>query len=131
MERIMDINPFELAGKTVRRAYETVEDAYYLSQEVIADTIPYKLVLGDPGWAREHSEGIIDSAYKALNHNDIDEVAHQFHRELYFSSIVDKLAGSPNEAAAKSGLEAVERKEPASAIDKAVKEAWTKTLYSR
>ncbi len=127
----MDINLFELAGKTARRSYETVEDAYTLTQEVITHTLPVSLVLGNQEWAREQSNCIMDSAYQALKHNDIEEVAHQFHRELYFSSLVDKLAGSPNEVAAQSGLDAVDRKEPGSAIDKAVQEAWTKTLYAR
>lgn len=127
----MDINLFELAGKTARRTYETVEDAYTLTQEVITHTFPVSLVAGNQEWAREHSYDIMDSAYKALNHNDLDEVAHQFHRELYYTSLVDKLAGSPNEVAAKSGLDAIERKEPASAIEQAVENAWRKTLFSK
>jgi len=125
----MDINPFELAGKTLRRTYETIEDTYSLSEEVFCHSLPMKLVLGNCEWARGQSATIMDAAHQALKHSDVEEAAHQFRRELYFSSLVDKLAGSPDQVAAQVGLDAMDKKASPSAIEKAIDDAWTKALY--
>jgi hypothetical protein len=127
----MDINPFEIAGKTVRRTYETVQDAYMLTEEKFCHSLPMSPLVGSSDWADTNTSEIMNAAQQALKHNDIEEASHQFRRELYFSSLVDKLAGSPNEAAAQAGLDAVARHENACAIDHAVQEAWTKRVYNR
>ncbi len=68
------------------------------------------LVLGNCEWARGQSASIMDAAHQALKHDDTEEAAHQFRRELYFSSLVDKLAGSPDQVSAHVGLDAVDKK---------------------
>lgn len=126
----MDINPFEIAGKTVRRTYETIEDAYTLTEEAFCHSMPMSFVFVNSDWTGAHSARIMDASQQALKHNDIEEATHQLRREVYYSSLVDKLAGSPDEVSAQAGLEAAARHENASAIDHAIREAWTRRLYS-
>ncbi len=126
----MDINPFEIAGKTVRRTYETMQDTYFLLEDSFCHSFPMNLVFGNADWAETNSSLIMHAADEALRHNDTEEAAHQFRRELYFSGIVDKLAGRPDEAAAQAGLDAVKRHENANAIGNAARDAWNKRLFN-
>lgn len=126
----MDINPFEIAGKTVRRAHETILDAYCYTEENFCHSFPMNIAFGRLDWSRDNSAAIMNAAHQALLHKDIDEAAHQLRRELYFASLFDKLAGSPDEMAARAGLDAIDRQQSPNAIDLAIREAWTKRLYS-
>lgn len=100
----MDINPFEVAGKTVRRTYEAAQDTYNYSQSALWNSMPGNPF---PNISQSASDTIIDAAKNAVRHNDLEEAAHQMRREIYFCSIVDKLAGSKNEIAAREGLKAI------------------------
>jgi hypothetical protein len=104
----MDINPFEVLGKTLRRTGETIGDSFTYVGQSFCDTFPRNLGFGrDLG--RDLSDNIMISAYKALAHDDLPEARHQLNREIYFSSISDELTGSPDEKAAHAGLEALKR----------------------
>jgi hypothetical protein len=124
-----DFNPFEVTGKAVRRTYETVEDANSLLLNAGWDHSPCALF--ETGRiAKEQSSDILWAAKQALNHEDVKEATHQLYRELYFSSIVNELAGSPDEVATRAGLEAVKQGEDAHAIAQAIDDAWLKTLIN-
>jgi hypothetical protein len=125
----MDINPFEIAGKTVRRTFETLDDTYNLLEDSIFASSPMRFVAPHANFAESNTENIMEAADKALAHNDIEEAHYQFRREIYFSSLIDRLAGSPNEVAAKAGLDAIEQKSSACAIHNATIEAWTRRMY--
>ncbi|MFN8551091.1 MAG: hypothetical protein U0103_06340 [Candidatus Obscuribacterales bacterium] len=125
----MDINPFEIAGKTVRRTHETLLDAYCYTEENFCHTFPVNAVFGRLEWARDNSAAIMNAAHTALMHNDVEEAEHQFRRELYFTGLFDKFAGSPDEVAARAGLNAIDNHQSANSIDLAIREAWSKRLY--
>ncbi len=103
----MDINLFELAGKTVRRTAESVQDAGMFAEHCLWQNLPFTPENGDLGYAREASKDIFKAAGKALEHNDMEEAGHQLRREVYFCSIVDELAGGSKELAAQAGLKAI------------------------
>lgn len=106
----MDINPFEVIGKTIRRSNETLEDG---STYIFNGAWDCSIGLG---WqhgkiAKEESDTIALAARDALSRNDLDEAAHQLRRQSYFCSTVDSLAGSENERAARAGLKAISQGE--------------------
>lgn len=111
----MDINPFEFAGKTARRATETVDDLNQFLLNAVWDHTP-AVLLGESKIAKKHSDSIREQIDHSLRHGDVTEAAHQMRREIYFCSTIDRLAGSKNELAARSGLKAVEEGLPPVAI---------------
>lgn len=113
----MDINPFEIAGKTVRRSHESGVDAFMYAEHCFWNAMPTKPLIGDLGYAKGGSDNIMASAKAALSHNDTDEAAHQLKREVYFCSIIDELAGTKNELAARAGLKAIELGLPPIAVN--------------
>lgn len=111
-----DVNLFELGGKVVRRLYEAAQDTGAFADELIHhdDELYHgKKVL-------DHCSDILDTGLKALDHRDPQEAAHQFRREIYFSSIWDFTACSYEEQAAQAGLEALKKNEAEDGVRKEV-----------
>lgn len=98
----MEINGFELNGKTIRHSLEIVEDAGIALNACVWDT------LFNQGLSRNHSREILDQAEEALADGDRKEATHQLGRGHYFSSHTLPLQNR-YERAAQAGLEAIRK----------------------
>ena len=112
----MDINVFEIAGKTARRAFEAVEDTYNAVQENFTQEILHGLICKPGTYSHGQASRISQAAREALEHEDIEEAEHQLHRELYFSSIFPVEAGSVDEQLARVGLKAIKENKTAKQV---------------
>lgn len=126
----MDINPFEVLGKIVRRTYETAEDSLMFSENALCSTFPMNLGFGKANNAQIHSVNILSAAETALRHNDPSEAEHQLNRDLYFSSIVDELIDSPLPAVAHAGLDAIKQQKTPLEVRIDMLNAWDNALFA-
>lgn len=112
-----DFNLFEVGGKCIRRTGEALEDAYNATEQVFTNSFPMSMALGNKRfWSGLQSEHILQQAVNALDHKDIDETAHQLHRDVYFCSLFPAEAQGPTERAALAGLAAIEKHQPVEEI---------------
>jgi hypothetical protein len=124
----MDINPFEVAGKTIRRSVETVLDTYNYAQSTVWHWLPAKPF---NSYKEESSEEIMRAAKMSLRHGDLSEASDQLNRELYFCSLVDDLAGSKNEVAARAGLDAIKQGQPSEVVSATLEQTAINTIKDR
>jgi hypothetical protein len=123
----MPENPYH-QEKEIRRISERIEDKTKLVEEAFFNSMPVKLLSdnNESMIAPLHSHQILKEAATALQHNDMEEAAHQLRREVNFCNMVPKMKNSPYEKSGQAGLQALNKHKSAVEIDREMVMAWEK-----